>query len=162
MKHKKLTPKNYSEIISRVNSGEKQKDLAEEFDITPGYVSQIIKSSKQPGRSKKNLESVPLDNLFNRLKELSREIAGTRAEKLYRADVAMSLKRQIAHENQPLLESDDAELKKITQASMTATQRMIVWNEDHTTLDASLISHHAEQLAIFREIFRRGQCVPAT
>ena len=37
---------------------------------------------------------------------------------------------------------------------------MIVWHEDHTSLDAGLLDLYAEQLSIFREYARRGQSLP--
>ena len=161
MKNNKITPQDREQIISRVNSGTPQKDIATEFCISKGRVSQIISASKeQPSPSDASLESVTPDNLYNQLTEISRQITETFSEKSDRWQVARNLKTKLANDNETLLKTDDAELKRITQGSMTATQRVIVWNENHTSLDAHLIDLYATQLAIFREYARRGHSLP--
>ena len=162
MKTNKITPQVRELIISRVNSGELQKDIAIEFDLSKGRVSQIVNASKeQPSRSETSLESVPIANLLTQLTELTRQIDKVYSEKAHRRRTVENLQVQIESGNKALLETDDAELKQITEDSMTATQRMITWNTDHKTLDAQLMDLYAEQLAIFRELFRRGHSFPA-
>ena len=161
MNNNKVTPKDRRDIINQAESGKLQKDIAVDFGISEAYVSKIVKGSKPQTRPPvKSLESISIDNLYNQLTELSRKMAEMFSEKSSRWSAARSLKRQLSNDNKTLLETADKELKQITQASMTATQRMIVWNEDHTTLDAGLINLYAEQLAIFREYARRGQSLP--
>ena len=161
MKNKKITPKDRRDIIHQVESGKFQKDIAVAFGISEAYVSKIVKESKQQTCPPvENLESVPIENLLNRLEEIYSEISERRSEKSDRRDVAIRLRIKITNENEALLETEDAELKRITQASMTATQRMIVWNEDHTTLDAEIIDLFTVHLAILREIVRRGHGIP--
>ena len=161
MNNKKITPKDRRDIVNEVESGKFQKDIAVDFGISEAYVSKIVKESKQQTRPPvKNLESVPIENLLNRLQEINSEINETHSEKSDRRDVANRLQGKIMDDNKTLLATDDAELKRITQVSITATQRIIVWNEDHTSLDVGLIDLYATQLAIFREIVRRGHGIP--
>ena len=162
MNNKKITPKDRRDIINQVESGKFQKDIAVDYGISEAYVSKIVKESKPQTRSPvKSLESVPIENLYNQLTELSRKMAEMHLEKSQRWSTARDLKTQMANDNKTLLATEDTELKRITQASMTARQRMIVWHEDHTSLDAGLIDLYADQLSIFREYARRGHSIPS-
>ena len=161
MKNNNITPQVREQIVARVNSGELQKDIAIEFDISKGRVSQIVKASKQqPSRSETSLETDTPENLLNQLTELSRQIDERYDEKSHRRLAVRNLSQQNSKNNELLLGTDDAELKRIIQASMSATQRRIAWNEDHKTLDAHLMDLYAEQLSIFRELYRRGDSFP--
>ena len=161
MKNKRITPQDRRNIINQVESGKLQKDIAVDFGISEAYVSKIVKESKQQTRPPaKSLESARLENLLNRLHEISREVAENYSEKASRLNTAMRLRSQLMVDTQTLQKARDDELRRITQASMSSTQRMAAWNEDHNTLDAHLIDLYAEQLSIFREFARRGQCLP--
>ena len=156
-----ITPKDRRDIFNEVESGKLQKDVADEFGISEAYVSKIVKESKPKTRQNaKSLESVPIEKLFNQLTEISRQIDERYDEKSHRKLAVTTLSQQITNNNKHLLETDDAELKRIIEASMSATQRRIVWNEDHKTLDAHLMDLYAEQLSIFRELYRRGDSFP--
>ena len=161
MKNTKITPKDRRNIINKVESGELQKDVAKEFGISEAYVSKIVKESKRQTRSPaKSFDSVPIENLLNQLRELSHQIDKMYDEKSRRSAAVVTLSQQISGTNESLLKTDDAELKGIIQASMSATQRRIAWNEDHKALDAGLMEGYADQLAIFRELSRRGHSLP--
>ena len=162
MKNTKITPKDRRDIINQVESGRLQKDVAAAFGISEAYVSKIVKESKRQARSPaKSFDSVPIENLLNQLRELSDQIDKTYSEKSRRRIAVENLSQQISENNELLLETDDAELKGIIQASMSATQRRITWNKDHKPLDERLMDLYAEQLAIFRELYRRGDSFPA-
>ena len=157
MKNTKITPKDRRDIINQVESGNLQKDVAAAFGISEAYVSKIVKESKRQTRSPaKSFDSVPSKNLLNQLTELSRQIDERYDEKSHRRLAVRNLSQQNSKNNELLLETDDAELKGIIQASMSATQRRIAWNEDHKTLDAHLMDLYAEQLSIFREFVSSG------
>ena len=162
MNNNKITPKDRRDIINQAESGKLQKDIAVDYGISEAYVSKIVKGSKRQTRSPvKNFESVPIEKLFNQLTELSRQIDERYDEKSHRRLAVRNLSQQNSKNNELLLETDDAELNRIIQASMSATQRRIAWNEDHKTLDAHLMDLYAEQLSIFRELYRRGDSFPA-
>ena len=161
MKNTKITPKDRRDIFNEVESGKLQKDVAAAFGISEAYVSKIVKESKPKTRQNaKSLESVPIENLYNQLKELRRQINEILVEKGERRDVAVRLRHQMNNDNETLKATDDAELRRIRVDSMSAKQRMITWNEDHKTLDAHLIDLYAERLSILRELFRRGHSLP--
>lgn len=161
MKNTKITPKDRRNIVNHVESGELQKDVAEKFGISEAYVSKIVKESKRQTRSPvKNFESIPIEKLLNQLEELHRQIREILVEKGERRDVAIRLRHQMNNDNETLLETDDAELRRIRADSMSAKQRMITWNENHKSLDAHLIDLYAERLSILRELFRRGHSLP--
>ena len=162
MNNKKITLQDRRDIINQAESGKFQKDIAVDFGISEAYVSKIVKGSKPQTRAPvKSLESLGIENLSNQLTELSRQIIERHSEKASRLSAALSFKSQLMNDSKTLRDTGDAELKRITESSMSATQRMINWNEDHTTLDAHLIDLYAEQLSIFREFSRRGQRLPA-
>ena len=162
MKNTKVTPKDRRDIINQVESGRLQKDVAAAFGISEAYVSKIVKESKRQTRSPaKSFDSVPIENLENQLRELSDQIDKTYSEKSNRRLAVENLQGKIESDNKALLETDDAELKRIIQESMSATRRRITWNKDHKSLDAHLMDLYAEQLAIFRELYRRGDSFPS-
>ena len=47
MKNRKINPKERRIIINRVESGDRQNKIAVDFGISEGYVSKIVKKSKQ-------------------------------------------------------------------------------------------------------------------
>ena len=161
MKNTKITPKDRRDIFNEVESGNLQKDVAAKFGISEAYVSKIVKESKPKTRQNaKSLESVPIKNLLNQLTDLTRQIDTAYREKVHRRTTVETLQVQIENDTKTLLETDNAELKQIREASMNATQRMITWNKDHTSLDAHLMDLHTTQLAVLRELYRRGDSLP--
>ena len=161
MKNNKITPQARHHIISRVKSGEKQVDLAKEYGVSKGYISQIMKASQRtsdtPDRS---LEAVEIENLRNREREVSREIAEVHTEKDTRLLEVMRLRGRLENETKRLQGTDDAELRKVMTESMNITQSLISWNENQKRLDMRLVELIAEQLAIYREFVRRGTPIP--
>lgn len=161
MKNNKITPQARHHIISRVKSGEKQVDLAKEYGVSKGYISQIMKASQRtsdtPDRS---LEAVEIENLRNREREVSREIAEVHTEKDTRLLEVLRLRGRLENETKRLQGTDDAELRKVMTESVNTTQSLISWNENQTRLDLRLVELIAEQLAIYREFVRRGTPIP--
>ena len=103
MKNNKVTPKDRRDIINQVESGKLQKDVAVDFGISEAYVSKIVKESKQQTRPlAKSLESARLENLLNRLHEISREVAENYSEKASRLNTAMRLRSQLMVDTQTL------------------------------------------------------------
>ena len=162
MKNNKITPQARHHIISRVNSGEKQVDLAKAYGVSKGYISQIMKASQRtsdtPDRS---LEAVEIENLRNREREVSREIAEVHTEKDTRLLEVLRLRG-------PAGKRDEASsgnrrcrtAESYDRVGEHATQSLISWNENQTRLDLRLVELIAEQLAIYREFVRRGKPIP--
>ena len=46
MKTQKITPKDRQLIVARVKAGEKQKDLADEFGVSAGLISRVVRQSR--------------------------------------------------------------------------------------------------------------------
>ena len=160
MKNNKITPQARHHIISRVNSGEKQVDLAKEYGVSKGYISQIMNASQRTSTPDRSLEAVEIENLRNREREVSREIAEVHTEKDTRLLEVLRLRGRLENETKRLQGTDDAELRKVMNESVNTTQSLISWNENQTRLDLRLVELIAEQLAIYREFVRRGTPIP--
>ena len=78
MKYTKLSPADRKRVIERVKAGEKQKDVAADFGITPSYVSKIMKeeTGATPRKIKRfrDLSQRTNEQLQNRYVECFKEI----------------------------------------------------------------------------------------
>ena len=166
MKTQKITPEDRKQIIARVRAGEKQTDLASEYDVSKGYISQIVKASlprntpTTPDTPVTSLADVPLQKLTNRYYELNRLIAEIHAEKEDCRIQAHLLSERLKNDTKQLEETDDPDLQSILKESIIATRSRITWNAKQTQQDRRLIERLAELLDVSNEFVRRGETIP--
>lgn len=161
MKKTKITPEDRLKIVTRVKAGEKQSDLAKEYDVSKGYISQISRNRQKPTEAaNRSLETVPLENLRNRYYELAREIAEIHTEKDDRRMEAFRLRERLKRDTERMQKTDDSDERKVLENTLNAHRSQFSWTENHTRLDLQLLERLSEQLAISKEFIRRSQPIP--
>ena len=78
----------------------------------------------------RSLEAVEIENLRNREREVSREIAEVHTEKDTRLREVMRLRGRLENETKRLQGTDDAELRKVMTESVNVTRSHISWTEN--------------------------------
>ena len=163
MKTQKLTPKDRKNIVVRVKSGERQKDLALEYGVSDALISRVIKQSKVGAEKKKS--AVPVSRSHIDLSDKTTEQLRNR----YRA-IHIELLRYNSELQQRLLESDalqqsiEAESAKADdvrdESWILAQKKRLTWCQDTTRISYEIARLYQEASVIAQAFGKRGVPVP--
>ena len=161
MKNTKLTPQNRKEIINRVVVGEKQKDIAKEFGVSPAYISQIVAQEKRrqalPEDPQTDLRSVSTEHLHNRLKDLRDREIELLEQRSADEGIMQRLRASIKKETF-FLERAATEAEKKSYREMIAGYRgRLTFIESDTQFLFELEKIYRELASVIAEFRRRGE-----
>ena len=161
MKNTKLTPKNRKEIINRVSVGEKQKDIAKEFGVSPAYISQIVGLEKRRQASdeapEKELRSVSTEHLQNRFMDLKNQADELLVQRWNDQILADGLRKNIMTETGRLERARTEAEKKSLQDMIAGYHRRLTFIERDTQFLFELEKIYRELTAVIAEFRRRGE-----
>ena len=159
MKNTKLTPKDRKEIINRVSLGEKQKDIAEEFGVSPAYISQILaqEREKQPTREPKpdvsDLSTEYLQNRFRDLKKQEMELLTQRQnDQVLVGNFQRDMTSDTARADRVKSETE----KQFYQERVSVHRKHITFIKSDTQLVFELSKIYSELSEVMTEFRRRG------
>ena len=155
----KLTPKDRKSIVARVDAGEKQADVARDFDITQGYLSKIVKQSKinsteiESSAKPVDLSDRTEEQLCNRYREIHREMIRHNGEVQQRLAEVDGLQLSIEAESQ----KDESVRDDVW---ILAQRRRLTWCLDTATTGYALLGLYQESVAILDAFVKRGVTLP--
>ena len=155
----KLTPKDRKSIVARVDAGEKQADVARDFDITQGYLSKIVKQSKinsteiESSAKPVDLSDRTEEQLCNRYREIHREMIRHNGEVQQRLAEVDGLQLSIEAESQ----KDESVRDDVW---ILAQRRRLTWCLDTATTGYALLGLYQESVAILGAFVKRGVTLP--
>ena len=155
----KLTPKDRKSIVARVDAGEKQADVARDFDITQGYLSKIVKQSKinsteiESSAKPVDLSDRTEEQLCNRYREIHREMIRHNGEVQQRLAEVDGLQLSIEAESQ----KDESVRDDVW---ILAQRQRLTWCLDTATTVYALIGLYQESVAILHAFVKRGVTLP--
>ena len=155
----KLTPKDRKSIVARVDAGEKQADVARDFDITQGYLSKIVKQSKinsteiESSAKPVDLSDRTEEQLCNRYREIHREMIRHNGEVQQRLAEVDGLQLSIEAESQ----KDESVRDDVW---ILAQRRRLTWCLDTATTGYALLGLYQESAAILHAFVKRGVTLP--
>ena len=159
----KLTSKDRKTIVARVKSGEKQADIARDYDITQGYLSKIVKQAREKASSdvsasvpqQMNMSRFTTDQLRNRYKQILVELLKNNEELKQRHLEADALQRSI--------EAESAKVDGVRDGGWILAQRKrLTWCQDTTRISYEVARLHQEASAIAQTFAKRGEAVPVS
>ena len=156
----KLTPKDRKSMVARVNSGEKQADVARDYDISQGYLSKIVKQSAS-GKSKSDVSVSKALDLSDKTEEQLRnwyiqihlDLLQYNGEIQQRLVEAGSLQESIEMESQK--ENDIRD-----ESWILAQKRRLTWVKDTKQIGYQMGRLYQEASAILIEFAKRDVPVP--
>ena len=155
----KLTPKDRKSIVARVDAGEKQADVARDFDITQGYLSKIVKQSKinsteiESSAKPVDLSDRTEEQLCNRYRQIHRDMIRHNGEVQQRLAEVDGLQLSIEAESQ----KDESVRDDVW---ILAQRRRLTWCLDTATTVYALIGLYQESVAILHAFVKRGVTLP--
>ena len=161
MNSQKITPRDRKTIVARVKSGEKQSDVARDFGITQGYLSKIVKQSrerKQKSAGFVSMLSVDLsdknpDQLRNRYRTIHMELLRHNSEVQQRLLEADALQQSIEAES---AKPDDLR----DEGWILAQKKRLTWCQDTTRIAYEMARLYQEVSAILQTFAKRDVPVP--
>ena len=160
MKNTKLTPKNRKEIINRVSVGEKQKDIAKEFGVSPAYISQVVAHERRRQRSdeapRTDLRSLLTEHLQNRFIDLRNQESDLLEQRRGAQMLADSLRKNLMTET-GRFERATTEAEKRSHSELIAGYRgRLTFLESDTQFLFELEKIYRELAGVIAEFRRRG------
>ena len=159
MNKQKITQKDRKNIVERVNAGEKQKDLAVEYGVSKGYLSKIVKQSKERELSdvsvpqQMNMSRFTTDQLKNRYRTIHIELHRHNEELQQRYLEADALEGSI--------EAESAKADGVRDEMwIMAQKKRLVWCQDTTRIGYEIARVHQEMSAIVQTLVKRGVPLP--
>ena len=155
----KLTPKDRKSIVARVDAGEKQADVARDFDITQGYLSKIVKQSKinsteiESSAKPVDLSDRTEEQLCNRYRQLHKEILRHNEELQQRLLEADSLQQSIEIESKK-----DESVRD--ESWIFAQKKRLTWCQDTSRTLYEMARLYQEVSAILQTFAKRNVPVP--
>ena len=163
MDKEKLTPKDKKEIVVRVAAGEKQVGVARDFGITQGYLSKIVKQSRDGAKKSKpdaldsrmpvNVNGKTADQLGNRYRQIHMELLRHNDELKQRLLEADSLRRSIEVESKK-----DGAVRD--ESWLLAQKKRLTWCQDTSRTGYEMARLYQEGSAILQTFAKRGAPIP--
>ena len=162
MKNQNVTPPDRDAIIvRRAHAGERKSDLAEEYDLSPSRITQIIKEAeKNDTTASPSLEDLSDDELRQRQNELKDDIIHTNGEKRSRWMQCQGLEKEIELETAQLEIITDPSQREASETLLQGMRAKVAALEDHTRLDRTLIEAHDARTQLAKEYVRSGLQIP--
>ena len=161
MTNRKLSPEDRAEIVRRVEAGEKQKDLAAEYKVSEGYISQTVNDPENTyTTASPSLKALSVDELRQRQDELKDVIIHTNAEKRSLWMQCQGLEKEIKFETDQLEIITDPRLREASETLLQSKRDQVAALDDHTRLDLALIEAHDARTQLAQEYVRRGLQIP--
>ena len=159
MNKQKLTPQDRKSIVARVKSGEKQKDVARDFDITQGYLSKIIKQSKVKATG---LESaVKLIDLSDKTTEQLQNRYRVIHIELLQYNDKLGLQLREVDGLQQSIKAESAKDDSVRDEGwILAQKKRLTWCRDTTRIGYDMARLYQEVPAILQAFAKRGVPVP--
>ena len=161
MNKQKITPEDRKNIVTRVKSGEKQKDVARDYDISKGYLSKIVKQAKEkaasdvfdPVSQQMNMSGFTTEQLRNRYRMVHIELLKHYGEFQQRLLEADGLQQSI--------EMESAKPEGLRDEGWILAQKTrLTWCQDTTRITRELIRLYQEVPVILQMFVKRGVPVP--
>ena len=155
----KLTPKARKSIVARVDSGEKQVDVARDFGITQGYLSKIVKQSKmnsteiESSAKLVDLSDKTEDQLRKRYVQIHLDLLQYNGEIQQRLVEADGLQQSIEAESQKPDGIRD-------EGWILAQKKRLTWCQDTTRISYEMARLYQEASAILQAFAKRDVPVP--
>lgn len=159
MNKQKITQKDRKNIVARVNAGEKQKDLAVEYGVSKGYLSKIVKQSKERELSdvsvpqQMNMSRFTTDQLKNRYRTIHIELLRHNEELQQRYLEADALQHSIETESAKAAVLRD-------EGWILAQKKRLTWCQDTTRISYEMARLYQEASAILQTFAKRDVPVP--
>ena len=162
MNSQKITPKDRKKIVARVKSGEKQTDVARDYGITQGYLSKIVKQSKEKASSDVSASVPQIDmsrftteQLRNRYRQVHLELLDYN-EKLKRRNLDVDdLKQEI--------ERESAKAEGVRDEGwILALRKRLTAYEDTTRTAYEMARLYKECSVILHTFAKRGEVAPVS
>ena len=160
MQKGKLSPEDRAEIVRRVEAGEKQKDLAAEYNVSEGYISHVKDPENTYTTASPSLENLSVDELRQRQDELKDVIRHTDRDKYSRLTKCRDLNEQIQSETAQLEIITDPRLREASETRLQGMRDQVAALDDHTRLDRDLIEANDARTHLAKEYVRRGLQIP--
>ena len=160
MNNQKLTPKDRKVIVARVKTGELQKDLAVEYDVSEGLISRVVKRAKSQepentGVSLKDMGSYSTEQLQNRRQACYQELRAIHDEIDGNLHQVADVQKLINEDTERLNATKDDAYRKSLQAGITAKRTQLMYLKDTKRQAFRLAVLHQELSAILHEISKR-------
>lgn len=154
MKTQKLTPRDRKNIVARVKSGARQKDLAAEYGVSDALISRVIKQSKpakpEPSAPRaKDMSNLTTEQLHNRYKQCHKELLELNHDLVSRVQEAEGLRERIKVESAKPDGIRDNDW-------LLAQQKRLAWCEDTGQIAFSRSVLYQEISAIDHVCYKRG------
>lgn len=164
MSNLKITPKARREIVARVRAGEKQVTLAKEFNVSKGYISQIVcrgvPGQSQESRTETDFKNATPEMLSDRYSECMREILACEKEKDERYHASIGLEDRIAEESKRLQWIEGPELKKAIESTIIGLRQQLAYSEDHSRVDLKVIQLYQKLHKVGQALRAQGKQLP--
>lgn len=161
MPKRKLSPAERAEIVHRKNAGEKQKDLAMEYNVSEGLISEIVNDPENTYTTgSPSLKDLSDDELRQRQNELKDVITHTFAEKNSLWMQCRDLNKQIQHETAQFEIITDPSQREASETLLQGMRGKVAALEDHTRLDRTLTDALDALTRLAKEYVRRGLQIP--
>ena len=160
MNKKRLTPEARNDIIRRVRAGEKQKVLADTYNVTEGRISQIV--SEERNRSSErdrltgdiNLSGETTEQLKNLFVSLHRDIIAQQRERRQNFDECERLEKAI------LRFTEQATHPPSIKDEVQELQRKLTFYRSDRSSDRGMKKAYLQIAAVCRESEKRGLPLP--
>ena len=162
MKTQKITPKDRQLIVARVKAGEKQKDLADEFGVSAGLISRVVRQSRaangkpepKPTRFK-DLSSRTTEQLLNRYNQVWAELEKHNKELYANWGTAERTRERIKEYTKTLNRASDSVQRAGLEQTIMGLRSQLSYLEECQKRAASLSILHQEQASLLQELSKR-------
>ena len=159
MKNTKLSPKNRRKALQRVLAGEKQKDIAAEFGVSPAYISQILaqEREKQPAREPKpDVSALSTEHLQNRFRDLKDQETELLTQRHNDQVLVGNFQRDMTSDTARADRVKSETEKQFYQERVSVHRKHITFIESDTQLVFELSKIYSELSEVMTEFRRRG------
>ena len=170
MRTQKLTPKDKKEIAARVNAGERQKILVEEYGVSPALISRIVKQSKtrvveqSKDGAVKSKPDVPASKAFDLSDRTEEQLKNRYIQihlELLRYNGELQQRLMEADGLQQSIESESQKDESVRDESwILAQKKRLTWCQETSRLTYEMARLYQEVSAVLIEFARREKPVP--
>lgn len=161
MSKQKLSPQQKKEVARRRLSGEKPKDLSEEYGVSPSLITRAVKQysteSEKELLKPKDFSDYDAEALQNRIVDCHREIRSVHDARNSNFKLVVDLEIEIKKETERLNVSEHPGERKAIEAGIIAKRAQITYAKDARDQIFRLKNLYQELSAIYAEMEKRPE-----
>ena len=159
MSRQKVSPATRKEIVTRVAAGEKQKDLAAEYNVPPAYISKIwnadkARTSDDSIQLATRFRKKPASHLRARYQDIGRMIDELLSQRATAKQRSKDLQLEIYRATERL---STTQHKNAIESQILLYKAELTKLKTHQREDTAIRQYHAEQYQIVSELLHHGE-----